>query len=74
MTKRQNDVYKPRPEFIGATEAVLSASSYKSKGWNGAAKLERLNFMRKCIRLGLVATEHVHRANRTVVNLEGLLE
>ena len=73
MTKRQNDVYKPRPEFIGALEAVLSASNKKEGGWNGAAKLERLNFMRKCIRLGLVAPEHVHRANRTVINLESQL-
>ena len=73
MTKRQNDVYRPRPEFIGATEAVLSASNPKELGRNGAAKLERLNFMKKCIRLGLVSFEHVHRANRTVINLESQL-
>ena len=73
MTKRQNDVYKPRPEFIGALEAVLNASNKKELGKNGAAKLERLNFMKKCIRLGLVAPEHVHRANRTVINLESQL-
>ena len=73
MTKRQNDVYKPRPEFVGATEAVLSASNPKELGRNGAAKLERLNFMKRAIRLRLVAPEYVEVAHMTVKNLESQL-
>jgi len=70
MRQRDSSPYKPRPEFVGALEAVLSASNKGENGWNGAAKFERLEFMKRIIRLRLVAPEHIARAQRTVINLE----
>ena len=70
MSKRHTDKYIPRSETVGAANAVIKASNWREDGWNGAAILERVKFMKRVIQHGLVAPEYRAQALDTIENLE----
>jgi len=66
-----NETYKPHDITHAAVSSVIK-SSYKS-GRNGAAVEDRIAYMRRAMNIGLVRTECLPRAAKTIANLEAQL-
>ena len=59
------------PISIGGLNAVVSAST--GLGWNGAAVMARIDYIRRAVNCGLVQENCLGRAQSTIRNLEGML-
>ena len=71
MTKRHTEKAITHPISVCGLNAVVSAST--GLGWNGAAVIARIDYIRRAVNCGLVQKECLGRAQGTLCNLENQL-
>lgn len=66
-----NELYEPHSLTVGYVQATTNAS--RKEGWNGAAIMSRIDYMRRAIDVGLVKKKYIPIARISIENLEAQL-